>query len=54
MDDDLGRDIDAFLGFTDTPVHQTIRRLKSHLFTFGTGDQTFKLSNRTWCQVPQT
>ena len=31
MDDDLGRDIDSFFGFADTPVHQRIRSLKAHL-----------------------
>ena len=53
MDDDLGRHIDSFFGFADTPVHQRIRRLKAHLFRVGAGDEGFKLSNRTWCQVPQ-
>ena len=53
MDDDLGRDIDSFFGFSDRSIDQRIRSLKAHLLRVSAGDESFKLGDRTWCQVPQ-
>ena len=53
MNEDVRCDLNAFGGFSDTPVHQRIRSLKAHLLRVGAGDKGFKLGNRTWCQVPQ-
>ena len=54
MNEDVRCNLNAFSGFSDRPVDQTIRSLKPHLFAGGAGDKGFKLTDRTWYEIPQS